>query len=370
MNILFVGHEKNLNGASFSMLDIIREMKKNNRIYVLTPYTEGTVYDELVKEEVEVISHTYYKWCDTRSTRKNWFKKRFYWYLYEELTNIFTAKKMSRYVIKEKIDIIHTNTSVINVGGLISKYSGKKHIWHIREFADIDFNMYPLISSTRYYKFMNKYTDSFICVSEAVARHYDRLDGNKKVVVHNGLDGAYGLVKHDEHKDMVNMMVAGRICEAKGQRIVVEACEKLFESGIDNFRLYLAGVEKEELLIPDNIKNHIIKCGFIDNMIELRGKMDIEIVPSRCEAYGRGTAEAMTGGIPVIGRNTGGTKELIIHGENGLLFNDVDELVDCMKKLICDRELRSKLGTNAKVYAKKEFDIKYCVGKILDVYES
>lgn len=370
MNILFVGHEKNLNGASMSMLDIIREMKKNNKIYVLMPYDKGPVYDELVKEGVEIICSTYYLWCDTKSTGKNWIKKRFYWYLYESVTNIMTAKKISEYVIQENIDVIHTNTSVINLGGLISKYTGKKHIWHIREFADLDFNMYPLMNSARYYKFMNKYADRFVCVSEAVARHYDRLDDNRKVVVHNGIGMSYGMVKHEEHGNVVNMMVAGRICEAKGQEIVVKACEKLLESGIDNFKLYLAGVEKEKLPIPESVRNYVVKCGYIDDMTQFRGKMDIEIVSSKSEAFGRGTAEAMSGGIPVIGRNTGGTKELIRHGENGLLFNDVDELVQCMKQLIGDRELRGRLGANAKMYAREEFDIRHCVEKILDVYKS
>lgn len=370
MNVLFIGHEKNLNGASISMLDIIREMKKNNKIYVLIPYAEGPVYDVLVKEGVEIICSTYYLWCDTRSTKKNWFKKRFYWYLYEAVTNIITAKKISNYVIREKIDVIHTNTSVINIGGLISKYTGKKHIWHIREFADLDFNMYPLMNSSRYYKFMNRYADKFICVSEAVSEHYDKLNDDKKVVVHDGIDESYGMVKHDEHGDVVYMVVTGRICEAKGQKIVLEACEKLIESEVDNFKLYLAGAEKEELLITDKMGNYIEKCGYIDDMTEFRRRMDIEIVSSKSEAFGRGTAEAMAGGIPVIGRNTGGTKELISHGENGMLFNDVDELLMCMKKLIGDRELRNKLGANARVYAKEEFDIKHCVDKILNVYES
>lgn len=379
MNILFIGHEKNLNGASISMIDIIKEMKKDNKIYVLIPYSEGAVYEELVKEEVEVVSATYYMWCDVRASKKNWFKKRFYWYLYEQLTNIFTAKKISKYVMKNNIDIIHTNTSVINLGGLISKYTGKKHIWHIREFADADFNMYPLCNNRNYYKFMNKNADKFICVSQAVASHYDKLDKNKKIVIHDGLNDGYGKVcKENTQSDMdyceydaqVNILIAGRICETKGQQLVVDACEKLIDEGVDNFKLYLAGVEKEKLVIPEKLNGYVKKCGFVKDMVSLRADMDIEIVPSKYEAYGRGTAEAMAAGNPVIGRNTGGTKELITHKENGLLFNDLEELTLCMSALICDKELRQKLGQNAKDYANKEFSIKKCVDKIYDVYKS
>ena len=36
-------------------------------------------------------------------------------------------------IIKEKIIIIHTNTSATITGGIISCISGKKHIWHVRE---------------------------------------------------------------------------------------------------------------------------------------------------------------------------------------------------------------------------------------------
>ena len=165
-------------------------------------------------------------------------------------------------------------------------------------------------------------------------------------------------------------MIAGRICETKGQQLVVDACEKLIDEGVENFKLYLAGVEKEKLVIPEKLNGYVKKCGFVKDMVSLRADMDIEIVPSKYEAYGRGTAEAMAAGNPVIGRNTGGTKELITHKENGLLFNDLEELTLCMSALICDKELRQKLGQNAKDYANKEFSIKKCVDKIYDVYKS
>lgn len=55
-------------------------------------------------------------------------------------------------------------------------------------------------------------------------------------------------------------------------------------------------------------------------MPEIRKNVDIEIVSSKQEAFGKITVEAMMGQIPVIGSNSGGTKELIKHNQNGLLF--------------------------------------------------
>ena len=40
------------------------------------------------------------------------------------------------------------------VGGLIHKYSGIPHVWHLREFGDLDFNMHPLMPKKKCGKFM------------------------------------------------------------------------------------------------------------------------------------------------------------------------------------------------------------------------
>lgn len=73
-------------------------------------------------------------------------------------------------------------------------------------------------------------------------------------------------------------------------------------------------------------------------MPSLRKNMDVELVCSRAEAFGRVTAEAMLGGMSVIGSNTGGTVGLINHKKIGYLYSksDINELAEYMKEFICN----------------------------------
>ena len=48
MNILFVAHERNLGGASKSLVTLAEEMqKKGNKVVVVLPFKSGQVYSKL-----------------------------------------------------------------------------------------------------------------------------------------------------------------------------------------------------------------------------------------------------------------------------------------------------------------------------------
>ena len=110
--------------------------------------------------------------------------------------------------------------------------------------------------------------------------------------------------------------------------------------------------------------------GQVNNMPALRSEVDVELVCSRAEAFGRVTAEAMMAGLPVIGSNTGGTPELIVEGETGFLYeyNNLDDLVDKMEILITNSKLRNIMGQKAQNYAIEHFTIDRCVDEIEAVY--
>jgi glycosyltransferase involved in cell wall biosynthesis len=48
--------------------------------------------------------------------------------------------------------------------------------------------------------------------------------------------------------------------------------------------------------------------------------------------------------LPVIGRRSGATPEIIEDGISGFLYDDINGLEEAMEKLIRDRDLRSALG--------------------------
>lgn len=83
----------------------------------------------------------------------------------------------------------------------------------------------------------------------------------------------------------------------------------------------------------------------------------IFVMPSRYEAFGLATVEAMSHGLPVIGfADCPGTNEVIEDGFNGYLVgvdDRIGRLSEAMKNLIVSEDLRQSIGQNGKLTHKK-----------------
>lgn len=369
MNILYITHENQLNGASKSLLNIIDNIdQKKNHIYVVLSADNGRLNEELAKRKVRTLILPYYRWCEINTNWKYWAYVNLRWVLFGRLRNQKTAKTIADFVNKHHIDIVHVNSSVVGLAVDIKKYSSVKIAWHLREFADLDFDMYPLKPIKGYYQLMNSSADVFICNSNAVKQHYKEIDESKKIVLHNFVDDK-NLVQHDysDHK-VVNFLISGRLSQAKGQDEAIRACEILFQKNITNFKLYMAG--SGEIGVPSKLKDRVVLLGQVEDMPALRKRMDVELVCSRAEAFGRVTVEAMLGGIPVIGSNTGGTPELIQDGKNGYLYKygNPEELESKMEIFIANPDLIKTMGLYAQEYARSRFLSDVYMKKLWQIY--
>jgi glycosyltransferase involved in cell wall biosynthesis len=93
------------------------------------------------------------------------------------------------------------------------------------------------------------------------------------------------------------------------------------------------------------------------------------IFPSRGpESLSRVLIEASALGIPIAAMNTGGTPDVVIDEQTGLLSTTPDELADDVRRLRSDEELRTRLGLAARVHAERHFDAPAIVGRIERLY--
>ena len=74
---------------------------------------------------------------------------------------------------------------------------------------------------------------------------------------------------------------------------------------------------------------------------------DVEKHPELAEHFGMSTVEAMGAGVVPVVINTGGQKEIVTDGENGLLWNTLEELLEKTKQVVQDENLRTELSQNA-----------------------
>ena len=353
MNILFITHEQMINGASNSMIDIIDKFSDRCNFTIVTPFNNGPFVDEMKKRNVEIYYAPFYRWVDFKNDeykiKRKQFKKS-----YDKINQILVEKLYN--LIKDKnIDIIHTNTSVVDFGYRLSKIMNIPHVWHIREFGEKDFNMYPLCSYREYYKKIAD-NNNLICISKEVMKKFvDKVPSSSLNLIYNGVskknlnsNKKYNLDKNQK----IICLQSGMISKTKGQDITIKAIEKLVNEGYDIELLIAGNGDVKNLGINIENKQWLKILGQVDNLPEIRKNVDIEIVSSKLEAFGRVTVEAMMGGIVVVGSNSGGTKELIKNKETGLLFecgNYID-LSEKVKYLYNNRDELKRIGSNAFLY--------------------
>lgn len=385
MKILFINHENNLGGATRSMIGIIDQLllDSDNEVFVFVPKfneetKQGKLTEELDKRGVTYLFERSYWWMYPKQNKQS-IKSSAMDYLKLFLTN-FTSFKVARFAKKHQIEIIHSNSSVTCLGAIVAQLNHSKHIWHIREFGQEDHGLEFIQNKNRALKFMKNSADAYICISQSIYEKYSSIVGVDRCrMIYNGVD-LYLPIKdcRIDRNFAYNILISGRIKESKGQRQAIEALRFLRDKGYDKLHLFIAGVGEEDYVdglnkyIEDNdLVQAVTFCGFVENMNQLRNKVDIELVCSKMEAFGRVTVEAMLNSNPVVGSNTGGTKELIEDGVTGLIYQQGDsmELASNIEMLIKDNRLRAQLIQNAYGYANENYTSIINAKKVIAVYK-
>jgi glycosyltransferase involved in cell wall biosynthesis len=231
--------------------------------------------------------------------------------------------------------------------------------------------MLPLAGWRALYKYVNKYTDAVITISDAVNHKYIARFQTPRFLIYNGLPDVN---EHfaPENRDTFNLIQSGIISPVKGVDVSVKAIQILHKQGYENVHLYLAGKGDLEFCREDyeNVKPYVHLLGYVNNLNEIRQKkMDAELVCSKSEAFGRVTIEAMKNGMIVVGADTGGTKELIHDGKDGFLFRmgDANDLAEKIRMIIDQKVDLQYIKENALLNA-KEFSIAKCANSIRTLY--
>ncbi len=80
---------------------------------------------------------------------------------------------------------------------------------------------------------------------------------------------------------------------------------------------------------------------------------DALVFPSTTETLGLAMLEALSSGLPVVAARAGAAHEVVEDGANGLLYEpeDRDSLVETVRRVLEDGELRARLGEGARATA-------------------
>lgn len=111
-------------------------------------------------------------------------------------------------------------------------------------------------------------------------------------------------------------------------------------------------------------------CGFQEDMAPFYGIMDINVLPSPREGFPLALLEPMAAGVPCIGADGGGIREIITNGVDGFLFTpgNSGELAEKIRVLCEDRALRELFVSNAREKVCRRFHIERHIDGTEEVY--
>jgi len=160
--------------------------------------------------------------------------------------------------------------------------------------------------------------------------------------VHCGLEPKFYSTAPVRIPDVPRLICVGRLCEQKGQLLLIEAAHRLARKGIA-FELVLVGDGEMRPEVERSIRQYALDdrvwiTGWIssdrvrEEILAARGL----VLPSFAEGLPVVIMEAMALRRPVLSTYVGGIPELVHHGETGWLFpaGSVDELSASMEALL------------------------------------
>lgn len=215
----------------------------------------------------------------------------------------------------------------------------------------------------------------FVCQAQADHWHVHGLRARRDAVIHNGIDTArftdtwtpaqkaalrarHGL-RGDEY--LVGLCAVMRPEKAHGD--LLQALALLARQGLRVPALLIGdGPERariEALAAALGLQGQVRITGSLADVRPAVAACDAMVLSSRSvETFSLAALESMALGKPMVMSDIGGARELVQHGDNGLLYpaGNVAALADQLRRL-ADPRLRRRLGERAREHVVPAFDV-------------
>lgn len=356
-------HYAALYGANQSMCAMMLELREHHNIepIVLVPRA-GPVCEFLDENEMPYFVSHYYWWVNQdRGPFKALLNLR------KQVLNRQRISQISRLFSSLAVDLVYSNSIVVNIGYYISKRLHCPHIWHLRESLNSYKFKFSLGTDLSKY-FLSFSAQRFILISDFLVKEYSSLLPSKKVRrIYNGVSLPERTGKRKTPSVVLNIGLVGVLSEQKNQMDALKAISVLKSRGYRNLVLHLIGGANGAYLklLEQYIRDHalddrVVLHGHQSDVHVLLKDMDLGLMTSRDEAFGRVSVEYMLHGMPVIASKSGANAELVIEGVSGCLYAlyDADDLADQIAFFLDNPVQLRSIGSKATAYAKSNFSAK------------
>ena len=295
--------------------------------------------------------------------------------------------RIYRVIKRLKADLVHSNDSIILVGGIAAKLAGVPSITQIRD------NIRDPAQVVRMRNFIiNLFSDRILAVAKSILDNFIDFGGDqsKSQVFYNGVDIE---IFRPEEKDLnlkqnfnipKNSKIVTHIARFdpnKGQDCIIDAASNILnevpstyfllvgDNNFDRFKWYKERVLQR--IKERGLEDKIIFTGKKDNIEKIINISDVVILPSAYEALPGAVSEASACGKPVVASNVGGIPELVIDGKTGHLIppQDVQALSNSLVSILTDDNYAKKMGLEGRKHMEKKFNIVQLTQKLEIFYK-
>lgn len=295
------------------------------------------------------------------------------------------AGKVAAFARQKGASVLHCNSLKSDIYGAIAgRQAGVPVVWHVRDHID---PTYLPGAAVKGFRALAKRLPSYVITNSdsTTAKLFPTGAGKQRCrVAYDGLadwelTSPEPVVTGKWKNDPPRIGIIGRIVEWKGQHIFLEAARKLTEAGHNATFVVIGGPLFGEQDFERTLKeqaaplgDRVEFLGFRRDVPELLRSLDIMVHASTTpEPFGQVVIEGMAEGLPVIGSNGGGVREIITDGVNGLLtpMGDADALAEAIRNLLQNPIQAQTMGIVGWKHIRKNFTAERNARTIEAVYD-
>jgi glycosyltransferase involved in cell wall biosynthesis len=287
------------------------------------------------------------------------------------------ARRLARFLKTRRPAVVVTKGLLAHFyGGLAARWSSIPCIWHVQDRVSErwgPFNAWVMRAAS------SVLARQVIVDADSIATQLGRnVSGGRISVIWNGVDlDEFSPLKrgpqlrHEWGANQEDVLIGNisRLTPWKGQSTLVNAYARIADR-FPRSRLVLIGsalFESDEYAqalkrqAKDcGLNGQIVFAGFRADLPQALGALDIVAHTAlEKESSPLAVVSAMAAGKPIVCTRVDGTAELFDENEDGLLVapGNVDELAQKLCQLLCDSNLRQRLGQAARIKAERQLDV-------------
>jgi glycosyltransferase involved in cell wall biosynthesis len=390
VNVLYVQAGRGVGGAKISLLHLIDSLAQQRIcVFLALSHPADDIFGQMADSKISSI-HTLYLpfWYQNRSLRSF---DRLMAFLSKVLRGwyIIPSLRLAYFILKHKIDLVHSNSSATPVGALAALLTGRPHVWHVREPIGAD-TEFPLVLGDHVSaRLMRMLSREIICISEYTGQFFTK-QGIKPQIVLNGINtGEFdaAVIRGNELRKKLRLrtrvvigMVGNLRASWKEHAVFLRSMALVLEKAPDIQFVVFGGTSDlniteytrslDQIARSAGLNDHLIWAEHVDDIPAIMHGFDVLVHPASREGSGRVIMEAMAAGRAVVAVRSGGGQELVQQDQTGLLVEPKNPvaLADAVLVLMNDPEKMDRMGRQAQSYARAHFSHERTASQVLDIY--